>query len=82
MERLQRVVTGPHRLRPAQSSKVGARRELRAGRNPAGQGSPHLTPRPATQITSDYRAEFARCLEPLLQLGPRGAAGAPGGANT
>ncbi|XP_040843583.1 RING finger protein 207 [Ochotona curzoniae] len=54
MERLQRVVTGPHRLRPAQSSK----------------------------ITSDYRAEFARCLEPLLQLGPRGAAGAPGGANT
>ncbi|XP_062046330.1 RING finger protein 207 isoform X3 [Lepus europaeus] len=54
MERLQRVVTRPHRLRPAQSSK----------------------------IASDYRAEFARCLEPLLLLGPRRAAGAQGGANT
>ncbi|XP_051712059.2 RING finger protein 207 isoform X4 [Oryctolagus cuniculus] len=54
MERLQRVVTRPHRLRPAQSSK----------------------------IASDYRAEFARCLEPLLLLGPRRATGAQGGANT
>uniref|UniRef100_A0A5F9CG13 Ring finger protein 207 n=1 Tax=Oryctolagus cuniculus TaxID=9986 RepID=A0A5F9CG13_RABIT len=54
MERLQGVVTRPHRLRPAQSSK----------------------------IASDYRAEFARCLEPLLLLGPRRATGAQGGANT
>ncbi|XP_047401064.1 RING finger protein 207 isoform X1 [Sciurus carolinensis] len=56
MERLQGIVTGPHRLRPAQSSK----------------------------ITSDHRAEFARCLEPLLLLGPSQAAPAantlPGGS--
>uniref|UniRef100_UPI004038D1E0 RING finger protein 207 isoform X3 n=1 Tax=Callospermophilus lateralis TaxID=76772 RepID=UPI004038D1E0 len=51
MERLQSIVTGPHRLRPAQSSK----------------------------IASDHHAEFARCLEPLLLLGPRRAASA---ANT
>ncbi|XP_048639678.1 RING finger protein 207 isoform X3 [Marmota marmota marmota] len=51
MERLQSIVTGPHRLRPAQSSK----------------------------IASDHHAEFARCLEPLLLLGPRQAASA---ANT
>ncbi|XP_069893311.1 RING finger protein 207 isoform X2 [Dipodomys merriami] len=38
MERLQGIVARPHRLRPAQSSK----------------------------IASDHRAEFARCLEPLL----------------
>ncbi|XP_059731524.1 RING finger protein 207 isoform X2 [Bos taurus] len=54
MERLQGIVTRPHRLRPAQSSK----------------------------ITSDHRAEFARCLEPLLLLGPRRAAGAGGGTST
>ncbi|KAM9685392.1 RING finger protein 207 [Trichechus inunguis] len=54
MARLQGIVTRPHRLRPAQSSK----------------------------ITSDHRAEFARCLEPLLLLGPRRAAGAGGGAGT
>ncbi|XP_059944861.1 RING finger protein 207 [Mesoplodon densirostris] len=54
VDRLQGIVTGPHRLRPAQSSK----------------------------IASDHRAEFARCLEPLLLLGPRRAAGAGGGAST
>ncbi|XP_075849576.1 LOW QUALITY PROTEIN: RING finger protein 207 [Microcebus murinus] len=52
--RLQGIVTRPHRLRPAQSSK----------------------------IASDHRAEFARCLEPLLLLGPRRAAAAAGGANS
>ncbi|XP_038603395.1 RING finger protein 207 isoform X2 [Tachyglossus aculeatus] len=52
MERLQGIVTRPHRLRPAQSSK----------------------------ITSDHRAEFARCLEPLLLLSPRRAAGSGGNA--
>ncbi|XP_054577606.1 RING finger protein 207 [Eptesicus fuscus] len=52
MERLQGIATRPHRLRPAQSSK----------------------------IVSDHRAEFARCLEPLLlPPGPRRAAGAGGG---
>ncbi|XP_023391390.1 RING finger protein 207 [Pteropus vampyrus] len=54
IERLQGIATRPHRLRPAQSSK----------------------------IASDHRAEFARCLEPLLLLGPRWAAGAGGGTNT
>ncbi|NXR08110.1 RN207 protein, partial [Semnornis frantzii] len=43
MERLQKIVKLPHRLRPAQTSK----------------------------INSEYRAEFARCLEPLLMLSPR-----------
>ncbi|XP_058160538.1 RING finger protein 207 [Dasypus novemcinctus] len=54
--RLQGVATRPHRLRPAQSSK----------------------------IASDHRAEFARCLEPLLGLGPgpRRAAAVGGGAGT
>ncbi|XP_006539073.1 RING finger protein 207 isoform X2 [Mus musculus] len=54
MERLQGIVTRPHRLRPAQSSK----------------------------IASDHRAEFARCLEPLLLLGPRREVSTVGGANT
>ncbi|KAM9108274.1 RING finger protein 207 isoform 3-T3 [Megaptera novaeangliae] len=54
VERLQGIVTRPHRLRPAQSSK----------------------------IASDHRAEFARCLEPLLLLGPRRAAGVGGGTST
>ncbi|XP_071623065.1 RING finger protein 207 isoform X1 [Heliangelus exortis] len=60
MERLQRIVKLPHRLRPAQTSK----------------------------INSEYRAEFARCLEPLLMLSPRrslvGSAGGigPGMAGT
>ncbi|XP_030078484.1 RING finger protein 207 isoform X1 [Microcaecilia unicolor] len=49
MERLQKIVKLPHRLRPTQSSK----------------------------INSDYGAEFARCLEPLLFLNPR----RPGGMN-
>ncbi|ELR58599.1 RING finger protein 207 [Bos mutus] len=43
---------------------------------------PTSRPYPATQITSDHRAEFARCLEPLLLLGPRRAAGAGGGTST
>ncbi|NXJ16048.1 RN207 protein, partial [Odontophorus gujanensis] len=43
MERLQRIVKLPHRLRPAQTSK----------------------------INTEYRTEFARCLEPLLLLSPR-----------
>ncbi|XP_031727637.1 RING finger protein 207 [Anarrhichthys ocellatus] len=43
MERLKRIVKLPHRLRPAQSSK----------------------------INTDYRSEFARCLEPLLLLAQR-----------
>ncbi|KAK2496784.1 LOW QUALITY PROTEIN: hypothetical protein MC885_005099 [Smutsia gigantea] len=53
MERLHGVVSRPHSLQPAQSSK----------------------------IASDHCAEFARCLEPLLLLGPRRAAGTGGGAN-
>uniref|UniRef100_A0A4W3HE21 RING finger protein 207 n=1 Tax=Callorhinchus milii TaxID=7868 RepID=A0A4W3HE21_CALMI len=43
MERLQKIVQLPHRLRPAQSSK----------------------------INTEYRAEFARCLEALLFLSQR-----------
>ncbi|XP_043919513.1 RING finger protein 207 [Protopterus annectens] len=43
MERLQKIVKLPHRLRPTQSSK----------------------------INTEYRAEFARCLEPLLMLNQR-----------
>uniref|UniRef100_A0A4W4EXR0 RING finger protein 207 n=1 Tax=Electrophorus electricus TaxID=8005 RepID=A0A4W4EXR0_ELEEL len=43
MERLKKIVKLPHRLRPAQSSK----------------------------INTEYRSEFARCLEPLLLLGHR-----------
>uniref|UniRef100_A0A8C2MD70 RING finger protein 207 n=1 Tax=Cricetulus griseus TaxID=10029 RepID=A0A8C2MD70_CRIGR len=54
LERLQGIVTRPHRLRPAQSSK----------------------------IASDHRAEFARCLEPLLLLGPRRAVSTVGVAST
>ncbi|XP_036855742.1 RING finger protein 207 isoform X4 [Manis javanica] len=53
MERLHGVVSRPHRLQPAQSSK----------------------------IASDHCAEFARCLEPLLLLGPHPTAGTGGGAN-
>uniref|UniRef100_A0A8C6SL46 RING finger protein 207 n=1 Tax=Neogobius melanostomus TaxID=47308 RepID=A0A8C6SL46_9GOBI len=52
MERLQRIVTLPHRLRPVQSSK----------------------------INTDYRSEFARCLEPLLLIGQRGPASMPVGS--
>ncbi|MBN3306773.1 RN207 protein, partial [Amia calva] len=43
MERLKKIVKLPHRLRPAQSSK----------------------------INTEYRSEFARCLEPLLLLSQR-----------
>ncbi|XP_045714734.1 RING finger protein 207 isoform X3 [Phyllostomus hastatus] len=56
IERLQGIATQPHRLRPAQSSK----------------------------IVSDHRAEFSRCLEPLLlppPPGPHRAAGAGGGTH-
>ncbi|XP_040285547.1 RING finger protein 207 isoform X2 [Bufo bufo] len=45
MERLQKIVKLPHRLRPSQSSK----------------------------INTDYAAEFARCLEPLLMFNLRRA---------
>ncbi|XP_073417785.1 RING finger protein 207 [Dendrobates tinctorius] len=45
MERLQKIVKLPHRLRPSQSSK----------------------------INTDYTAEFARCLEPLLMFNLRRA---------
>lgn len=44
---------------------------------PAGSASCQLCPSPAVlsslapQINSEYRAEFARCLEPLLMLSPR-----------
>ncbi|KAF6111127.1 ring finger protein 207 [Phyllostomus discolor] len=56
IERLQGIATQPHRLQPAQSSK----------------------------IVSDHRAEFSRCLEPLLlpPPGPHRAAGAGGGTHT
>ncbi|XP_056398926.1 RING finger protein 207 isoform X1 [Hyla sarda] len=59
MERLQKIVKLPHRLRPSQSSK----------------------------INTDYAAEFARCLEPLLMFNLRRAGsvsatcGAPGHGN-
>ncbi|CAJ0967765.1 unnamed protein product, partial [Ranitomeya imitator] len=59
MERLQKIVKLPHRLRPSQSSK----------------------------INTDYTAEFARCLEPLLMFNIRragsmsGTCGAPGHGN-
>ncbi|XP_077168189.1 RING finger protein 207 isoform X2 [Paroedura picta] len=43
MERLQKIVKLPHRMRPSQTSK----------------------------INTEYRAEFAHCLEPLLLLTPR-----------
>ncbi|KAL2104170.1 hypothetical protein ACEWY4_001038 [Coilia grayii] len=43
MERLKKIAKLPHRLRPAQSSK----------------------------INTEYRSEFARCLEPLLLIGQR-----------
>ncbi|CAL1609146.1 unnamed protein product [Knipowitschia caucasica] len=53
MERLQRIVKLPHRLRPVQSSK----------------------------INTDYRCEFARCLEALLLIGPRAPASVSGCTN-
>ncbi|XP_030660945.1 RING finger protein 207 isoform X1 [Nomascus leucogenys] len=42
----------------------------------------HLRPLQSSKIASDHRAEFARCLEPLLLLGPRRVAAAASGANT
>ncbi|XP_045754789.1 RING finger protein 207 [Mirounga angustirostris] len=42
----------------------------------------HLGPAQNSKITSDHRAEFARCLEPLLLPGLRRATGAGGGTNT
>ncbi|KAL1021349.1 hypothetical protein UPYG_G00012140 [Umbra pygmaea] len=50
MERLKKIVKLPHRLRPAQSSK----------------------------INTEYRSEFARCLESLLLLGQRRSVSAVG----
>ncbi|XP_060708163.1 RING finger protein 207 isoform X2 [Hemiscyllium ocellatum] len=51
MERLQKIVKLPHRLRPTQSSK----------------------------INTEYRPEFARCLEPLLFLNHRRSGSMTGG---
>nr|XP_005298475.1 RING finger protein 207 isoform X1 [Chrysemys picta bellii]XP_042709973.1 RING finger protein 207 isoform X1 [Chrysemys picta bellii] len=51
MERLQKIVKLPHRLRPTQTSK----------------------------INTEYRAEFAHCLEPLLLLNPRRSVVVSGG---
>ncbi|XP_066874669.1 RING finger protein 207 isoform X2 [Kogia breviceps] len=82
VERLQGIVTRPHRLRPAQSSKVGGAAGC-AGPGAEARGLwSCLTSSSAPQIASDHRAEFARCLEPLLLLGPRRAAGAGGGTST
>lgn len=81
MERLQGIVTRPHRLRPAQSSKVRGRPIGGPGWEGTGIEEPLMTQSPV-QIASDHRAEFARCLEPLLLLGPRRAASTAGGANT
>lgn len=86
MERLQGVVTRPHRLRPAQSSKVCRRPVWGRGsgvwaRKYLGRGKSLMTQSPV-QIASDHRAEFARCLEPLLLLGPRRAVSTVGVANT
>nr|XP_020655615.1 RING finger protein 207 isoform X1 [Pogona vitticeps] len=52
MERLQKIVKLPHRLRPSQTSK----------------------------INTEYRAEFAHCLEPLLLLTPRRSVVVNGGS--
>ncbi|XP_063001484.1 RING finger protein 207 [Elgaria multicarinata webbii] len=52
MERLQKIVKLPHRLRPSQTSK----------------------------INTEYRAEFAHCLEPLLLLAPRRSVVVNGGS--
>lgn len=57
---------------------------LRSGvwaRRHRGRGKPLMTQSPV-QIASDHRAEFARCLEPLLLLGPRRAVSTVGVANT
>ncbi|KAF5917399.1 hypothetical protein HPG69_006993 [Diceros bicornis minor] len=67
---------------PAGAEQQGARAApVGRGRGPRGLEAASR-PRPAPQITSDHRAEFARCLEPLLLLGPRRAAGAGAGTNT
>ncbi|XP_022370319.1 RING finger protein 207 [Enhydra lutris kenyoni] len=42
----------------------------------------HLQPAQNSKITSDHHAEFARCLEPLLLLGPRRTTGAGRGTST
>ncbi|XP_047581898.1 RING finger protein 207 isoform X2 [Lutra lutra] len=42
----------------------------------------HLRPAQNSKITSDHHAEFARCLEPLLLLGPRRTTGAGSGTST
>ncbi|XP_053126104.1 RING finger protein 207 isoform X2 [Hemicordylus capensis] len=52
MERLQKIVKLPHRMRPSQNSK----------------------------INTEYRAEFAHCLEPLLLLTPRRSVVVNGGS--
>ncbi|XP_032719151.1 RING finger protein 207 isoform X2 [Lontra canadensis] len=42
----------------------------------------HLRPAQDSKITSDHHAEFARCLEPLLLLGPWRTTSAGGGTST
>lgn len=71
----------------AASPKTGSEQQgARAPRRGSGPGDtrleePLMTQSPV-QIASDHRAEFARCLEPLLLLGPRRAVSTVGGANT
>ncbi|XP_037534890.1 RING finger protein 207 [Nematolebias whitei] len=44
---------------------------------------PHrLRPVQSSKINTEYRSEFARCLEPLLQLGPRRPPSVAGSTNT
>lgn len=72
MERLQRIVKLPHRLRPAQTSKVEpCLQSLWAVPASSSAPAPVTLCSLVPQINSEYRAEFARCLEPLLMLSPR-----------
>lgn len=93
MERLQGIVTRPQHLRPAQNSKVqgqckgwawgvsGLERWVGLRGGWAAAKTATSPPAPVAQITSDYRAEFARCLEPLLLLGPHQVTGAGSSTN-
>lgn len=65
------------------SEQQGTRAPHRgSGLGDTGLGEEPLLTQSPVQIASDYRAEFARCLEPLLLLGPRRAVSTSGGANT
>lgn len=70
MERLKKIVKLPHRLRPVQSSKVSPAPVGGHAQVPSNKML-LLTLPILLQINTDYRNEFARCLEPLLLLGPR-----------